>query len=249
MDYIIKINNLYYKDVLNNINLELSNKSFNILIGRNSSGKTTLLKSIMGLNECSGSIFIDISKNEISTVSSENELLEGTVLYNLKYPMENLGKKNTNKIISDLLKEYDCSYLLYKDISELTKSEYKIVQILVALIITPKLIIIDDTLDDIKPIIKMKLLKKIKELSKSVCVIWFTSNADYLEFADKIFLLNNGYIEDSFIFDEIFAKEKIFNKLNIKLPFKTELSNKLKFYELIKSNLNDIDEMVNEVWE
>ena len=56
MSSIIKIQNLYYKDILNDVSFDLEENTFNVLIGPNSSGKTTLVKCILGLIDYNGQI-------------------------------------------------------------------------------------------------------------------------------------------------------------------------------------------------
>ena len=60
MSSILKIENLNYKNILNDLNLTLKDKKINILVGSNSSGKTTLVKAILNLINYTGSIiFMD----------------------------------------------------------------------------------------------------------------------------------------------------------------------------------------------
>ena len=43
MESVLKINNLQYKDILNGVTLSLKENYFNILVGKNGSGKQLLL--------------------------------------------------------------------------------------------------------------------------------------------------------------------------------------------------------------
>ena len=52
----LNVENLYFKDILTNINIELKPGTINVLVGKNCSGKTTLLKSIVGVVDYSGTI-------------------------------------------------------------------------------------------------------------------------------------------------------------------------------------------------
>jgi len=249
MNYVLRIQNLKYEAIINDLNIELKSNTFNILLGKNSSGKTTLVNCISNIYKYSGNIYKSISDKEIGIVTEKNKLLSGTVLYNLKYPLINLGKKRgIDEIVNSFSKKYGINHLLYKDINELSKSEYKLIQILVSLIHDPKLFIIDDTLEDLDSLIRLKIINNLKDLSKDICVFWLTSNSDYLEYADNIILYDSGVIKEIITYKQVYSKEKLFNSLGFKLPFNVEFSNKLKFYNLISDDFKNIDEVVNEIW-
>ena len=98
--------------------------------------------------------------------------------------------------------------------------------------------IIDDTLEDLDSLIRLKIINNLKDLSKDMCVFWLTSNSDYLEYADNIILYDSGVIKEVITYKQVYSKEKLFNSLGFKLPFNVEFSNKLKFYNLIRCENN-----------
>jgi len=52
----LKVENLYFKDILTDINIELTPGTINVLLGKSGSGKTLILKSIVGFIDYSGTI-------------------------------------------------------------------------------------------------------------------------------------------------------------------------------------------------
>ena len=250
MDCVLKINNLSYKNILKNLNIELHNNTFNILIGKNCCGKTTLINSIIGLNKYDGRIDLFISKEDLSVVTEKNVLLSGTVIHNLVYPLLNLDIKEdkARKQVYSLSKKFGIDNILHKEIQGLNRSERKLVEILVALVTNPKFIIIDDSLDDLIYSYRLKVLNYLKEISKKSCVLILTSNSDYLEFSDNIYVMNEGIIEKETKYSQLFMDEKLLNKCKIKIPFIIDLSNKLKFYNLINKDYTSDDELISDIW-
>ena len=55
----LKVENLYFKDILTDVNIELKPGTISALVGKSGSGKTLLLKSIVGFIDYSGTISLD----------------------------------------------------------------------------------------------------------------------------------------------------------------------------------------------
>ena len=247
---ILRIDNLIYKDIINSLDLVLKSNTFNILLGKNSSGKTTLVNSILDLNNYTGNINLFISRNEIGVVTEKNKLLDNTVLYNLMYPLINLGYSESlaKKTAYDFSKKFGLDSILLKNINEISKKEYKLIQIILSFIHSPKLMIIDDSLNDLDYVLKHNVLEYLKELSKTTCVLILTSNTEFLEYADNIILFDSGKVLDVVKYEDLIKIDKIFNKLNLKLPFIIDLSLKLKFYGLINKDYKSIEDVVMDIW-
>ena len=47
---------------------------------------------------------------------------------------------------------------------------------------------------------------------------------------------------------DVIKDSKLFEDNNLELPFMLDITNKLNYYGLIKSNINNIDELVDELW-
>ena len=69
MGNVLEIKNLKYKNVLKNITFSLEENTFNILIGANGSGKTTIVNCIRGLIKYDGNISFDT--NNLPTNDNE----------------------------------------------------------------------------------------------------------------------------------------------------------------------------------
>lgn len=259
MSSILSVENLEYKDILNGISFDLEENSFNILLGENGSGKTTLIKCLLGLIKHSGTIIFsnnlmcEENKNEliksIGVVLDTNVFLPGTVLYNITYPLINLDFKEdvAKKKAYEISKKLGLNGLLLKDANDLSLSEKKLVSFAVAIVHSPKLIIIDDSLDELDEIQRGKILNYLKGLNKST-KLFVSSKEEDIILSDYLIILKKGKISVTGKTLDIVRDEKNFTKNNVEMPFLVDLSHKLKSYSVIEDVIFDEEEMVNEIW-
>lgn len=253
MSTIIEIKNLTVDKKLNNINLSIEQGTLNVIIGN--SGKTTLVKAIMGLIEYSGTISYNGSlitqKNQKDIIKNigyfrNNMLKNETVKDNIIYPLINLdlNEIEAKKKVYDICSRFKISDLLLKNINTLTHTEKKIISFIVSIIHNPKVLIIDDSIEDLDELNKNKILDYINK-SKLTC-IYLTNNESEILNSDNLIIIENGKLIDSGKTEEILKKEKIFK--NIGLPFLIDLSNKLKVYGLVDKIYLDTSEMIEDIW-
>lgn len=259
MDYILKIDNLHYNNILKGVSLSLKKNTFNVLMGANGSGKSTLIKTIFGLINYNGNIVFDNQlltstnienlRHQMGILTDDNILLEGNVLFNLMYPLKNLkySEQEAKNKIYNIADKLDINKLLFKNISELSFSERKIVKFSISIIHEPKLLLIDDTFDELDNYYRSKVLTYLKKLKKTT-ILFVTNNEKDIQISDNLFIIKNGKVKEFSGIDEALKNEKIFRESNSRLPFCVELSNKLKFYDLIDDDIFDLNELVNEVW-
>ena len=256
MESVLKIDKLKYKDVLKDVTFSLEDKSFNVLVGSNGSGKTTIVKAIRGLIKYEGNINLfgsDIknkdSNREVGFFLNENIRLDDTLFNELLNMLKNLNyeEDKAKKRIFSVAKKLDATYLLYKDIKHLLEYEKVIISFVFSIIHEPKLLIIDNDLEKLDSKHKNKILDYIKS-QKKLTLLFITNNSEYFYDVDKVLLLSDGKIIELNSFEEILKNEKKLIKCGSSLPFYADLSNKLMSYELLSSNILDAEEMVNEIW-
>lgn len=228
--------------------MSLNSNGFNIILGKNTSGKTTLVELILNMHKYTGIINISLSPDKIGVVTQNNSFIDGNVLDNLIFPLENLKVDNPKSIVYNFANMFDVDRILYKEIEELNFSEKKIIQILMSIIHKPKFIIIDDQLDDLEYKYRVKVLNYLKEISKHICVLMLVSSSYCLKYADNIFLFNDGVIVKKIKFDDLIDEEKLLAKMNVSIPFLYDLQNKLKFYNVLDEKYKSIDEVVKRIW-
>ena len=203
----LKIENVSKKlgdnNVLDNLSLTINDGSVFGLVGINGAGKSTLLRCIAGIYKCdNGSITID------DNLVFENELVKSDIFYvsdDPYYPM--------NSTISDLKTFYKSFYKfdeeIYTKYLELFKLKENViihtfskgmkrqVFILMALAISPKLLILDEAFDGLDPFVRLTFKKSLIELieNKNITVIISSHNLRELEdICDGFAILENHQI-------------------------------------------------------
>ncbi|MBQ9072576.1 MAG: ATP-binding cassette domain-containing protein [Bacilli bacterium] len=261
MSAVLRVENLSYKDILNNVSFEVEKNSFNVLVGPNSCGKTTLIKCLSGILEGNGNIFlnnfiisnkkIDISvKSDLGFVIDIPFVLGGTVLDNLIYSLMNIGydEIESKKKIYSISDKLDLGFLLVKKVNELNYSEKKLSYFLRGIIHEPTVIIIDDIFDSVNSFYKEKIFRYLKKL-KNRTIIFMTSNEKNILYADNVIIMKKGKIVEQAPLNDVINDERKLVKNGLRLPMVADLSHKLKAYGLINEITLEIDKMVDEIWE
>ena len=263
---ILKIDNLNYsKDdtiIFSNINLNVLKKDYISIIGLNRSGKTTLTKLLCAIIPTDNTFSInDISLNKqtvldyiehIGVVSNSlNIFLTKKVKDELILPLKNLGynELKINKTINNLTAFFEIDHLLTKNIDELTKDEATYLQIIIALVHNPEILILDDTISSLSLQLKEKTLLKLKQLNKQgLTIINITSDLETIYDSNKIYLLNNKSIEELGDVEQVFQEDNYLRKLGFKIPFIIDLSIKLKFYGLLDKIYYNLETLEENLW-
>ena len=209
MDY-LKIHNLSSNTSgfsLKNINLEIQKNEYFVLLGQSGSGKTMLLETIAGLNQCSGNIIFkgnDISlvateKREIGFVYQDFALFPNlNVEENIRFSQKYKEIKDEDKLFKDIVSFLKLEHLLKRETQDLSGGEKQRVAIARALFSRPKILLLDEPLSAIDPTFRNSIMKSLKEIHRryDVITIHVTHNfreASYL--ADKIAIIMDGEIK------------------------------------------------------
>lgn len=199
--------------VLNGVSFEVEEKEFVCLVGKSGSGKTTILKLIIGEEKPdSGEIFFDGEKinyfsqkqlckirRKIGVVFQDYKLLNSkTVFENLSFVLDILeedGKKQKDEI----LKALEIVNLAGKENfypQELSAGEQQRLAIARALITKPKLILADEptaNLDPYNTLDILDILLKINEMGKTILLA--THSKEVVEKLKKrVLVLEEGKI-------------------------------------------------------
>lgn len=260
MKKIIEIKNLNFSyknnSVFENFNLNIFDQNTSI-IGTSAAGKTTLAKIIAGLYfskdikinnlELNKENLTEIRKNVVVVLNDFSFVAE-TVYEEFAFGMENLClTKNQIKLrINKVNKLFNLENIIEKSPNDLTKDEKTLIKILSFVLMKPKLIIIDDLINNLNNALKYKLIDYINEMK--VNIVNITSNLEEVLFTDYIIVLNKGKIVLEGKTNLVLNEEKILKRLGFSLPFIVDLSRQLISYELIQEVYYDVDKLVGEVW-
>lgn len=250
----------YAREVLKDINLNVEEGSYTVIIGKTGSGKSTLIEHINGLLlPTHGEVLVnnvlitnpkskkekrELAKNlkvlrqDVAVLFqfSEQQLFETSVLKDIIFAPLNYGISEERAIFKakELIKlvGLDESYL-DKSPFELSGGEMRKVALCGVLALEPKVLILDEptvALDYKSREEIMTMVKKLKD-ELNMTIVLISHNMNYvLEYADKVFVLKNGKINFEGTVEELFADEKLLKENSLEQP---EL---LKFYNKLQEN-------------
>ena len=250
----------YAREVLKDINLNVEEGSYTVIIGKTGSGKSTLIEHINGLLlPTHGEVLVNnvlitnpkskkekrelakklkVLRQDVAVLFqfSEQQLFETSVLKDIIFAPLNYGISEESAIskAKELIKlvGLDKSYL-DKSPFELSGGEMRKVALCGVLALEPKVLILDEptvALDYKSREEIMIMVKKLKD-ELNMTIVLISHNMNYvLEYADKVFVLKNGKINFEGTVEELFADEKLLKENSLEQP---EL---LKFYNKLQEN-------------
>jgi len=267
MENIIIIENITFKyrnkDIFNNFNLAIKKGLLTTIMGPNGSGKSTLVKIIVGLLYFNGIVKIDdevLTKGNIKEIrkkigvvmsNPDNQFVAETVMDDIAFTLENMNYKRD--IIKQKIEEVT-RYLGIYDIlqynpHDLSGGQKQLVALASALVHDPEILILDEALSMIEPLEKDRIFKLLLDLKeKGLTIINVTHDIEESIFSDEIVVIDNGKIILKGTKEQVYEQDRILKKMGFELPFMVELSNRLKFYDLIDETIYDMETMVDILW-
>jgi spermidine/putrescine transport system ATP-binding protein len=196
--------------VLKDLDISIAQGEFISLIGPSGSGKTTTLRIIAGLEmPTTGSIVVD--GKEITTLLP-NERGFGMVFQhfalfphldvfqNVAYGLKVRGDSKTDieKQVLPMLDRVGLRPLANRRISELSGGQRQRVGIARALVVRPKLLLLDEPTGSLDTKLKLAMQTELKALhdESGLTFIHVTHNqSEALALADRVYVMNDGRIE------------------------------------------------------
>lgn len=207
--------------IVHDLSFTVEKGSFFALLGPNGSGKTTIIRLIMGaLSLHSGDILIDgksISKykakelaKKVAVMTQENEVgLDFTVqeIVNLgRYPHQSsiLFKENNehdDKIVEQAMIQTNITYMKDQPFSSLSGGEKQRVLLAKALAQEPSVLLLDEPTNhlDVRHTIELLDLLKQLQLNRDLTILAILHDLNIASlYADKIGLLRCGHLEGTY---------------------------------------------------
>ena len=199
------------KTVIDQITCEFKNKEVHVILGKSGTGKSVLLKMIMGLFKPElGRILID--NKDLNIAVNENDLIlshifQSSALLNSLTVLDNITIFLDENRIGSKDERVNKAYDILSDLgiqdsaksfpSELSGGMRKRVAIARSLIISPDILLYDEPTAELDPIntkVIAQIIKKLKNDS-SITQIVVTHDINFAySIADKISILENGKI-------------------------------------------------------
>jgi Fe-S cluster assembly ATP-binding protein len=196
------------RTIINKINFTFEKDKFYAVTGPNGSGKTTMAKLIMGINEVtSGSILFD---DKDITKHSITDRARAGIAYSFQNPARFKGttcrdllsiaaKTNDEQKLVDIITRVGICSLDFLDKpvdSKLSGGEIKKIELATTIALNPKVAIYDepDTGIDLWTIDPMVKLLKKEQSEQGTTTIVVSHNKVFLEAADILILIKDGSI-------------------------------------------------------
>ncbi|MDS1005881.1 ABC transporter ATP-binding protein [Clostridium sporogenes] len=211
---IVDLSFFYYSKlgILKNINLDIKNNDFYVIVGRNGCGKTTLLNIVSNfLDDYKGEILfdnynvrdidIDWLRKKISYIPQQPHIFQGTIDFNLSLSNENLSESykieacklvGLHSFIDTLPNKYNT--ILGKDGVILSGGQKQKLAIARAILRNPKIMILDEITSDLDSKSEVEIMSLLNQLKRKYTIITVAHRISSILYCPNIIVMDNGEI-------------------------------------------------------
>ena len=183
---ILKIKNVVSgygtSNVINDISFDIKESSILAISGRNGVGKSTLLKTIIGIVECKSGEIHFLEKNITKSRPTERSILgigyvpQGRDIFTSLSVKENISLPAISRKIKNLNNELDKIYSIFPILGEkqndlggsLSGGQQQQLAIARSLIFNPKVLLLDEPSEGIQPSIVSQIADKLNDISNNL---------------------------------------------------------------------------------
>ena len=195
---------------VDNLNLEIKDKEFVVLLGPSGCGKTTVLRCIAGLESPEkGEIYIgnrlvnklEPKQRDIAMVFQTYALYPHmTVFQNLAFPLENanLPKETIKEKVEKTAKLLRIENLLQRRPKQLSGGQRQRVALGRAMVREPKVFLMDEPLSNLDAKLRVYMRAELKKLQKKLGITTIYVTHDQVEamtMGDRVAILNSGALQ------------------------------------------------------
>ena len=247
---LVRIENLFFsynaqtEYVLKNINLEIHEGTFTVILGHNGSGKSTLAKLMnLILTPVEGRIFIDgqdVSQADIYEIrrnvgmvfqNPDNQIVASIVEEDVAFGPENLGFEpaEIRQRVDEALETVGMSEYKLHAPHKLSGGQKQRVAIAGVIAMSPRLIILDESTAMLDPSGRQEVLSTIKKLNqeKKMTVILITHYMNEAALADRVIVLKDGELYLDGTPKQVFSEFDKLKNAGLDVPQVTELMRSL----------------------
>lgn len=213
------INKKFGNFSLKEINIQIPEGEYYVLLGRSGSGKTRLLELVAGLSRPdSGDIWINgedvrnkkIQERNVGLVFQDYAIFPNmTVFGNIAYSLRarKAGREVIHSEVSRIAGELNISYLLNRYTHNLSGGELQRVALARTLITSPKILLLDEPMASVDASLKDDIKRTLRYLNRKGLTIVHVTH-DYREaisLATRVGVIHNGYIIQDGKPDDVFS--------------------------------------------
>jgi len=193
---------------LKGINLTIDKPGLYGLIGPNGAGKTTLFKCITGLlTPTEGKVILNSTEVDRKLLFQKNvfgfipedvglyENLSARDFLHILAGLHGLDKAQRKKRVQEIVDFVGIKYSPNKVVRYLSTGQKRILLIAGVLLHDPDILIFDESLNGLDPVVRSHVSNLMKELSKDK-IVFYSSHilTDIWKLSDEVFVLNNGLL-------------------------------------------------------
>lgn len=195
---------------LDNINLEINNQEFFVLLGQTGAGKTTTLRCIAGLDRPEeGSIYFDgerindfiPAERDVAFVFQSHILYPHLTVYeNMAFPLypRELPEDEINRRVNDIAEMLHIGHLLQRKPNQLSGGETQRVGLGRAMVRHPRLFLMDEPISNLDAKLRAEMRAEIKWRQQQLEATTLYVTHDQIEamsMADRVAVLDRGCIQ------------------------------------------------------
>ncbi len=198
------------KIIIDNVDLEIKDKEFLVLVGSSGCGKSTLLRMIAGLEDITkGEIYIDDKcvnnvhpkDRDIAFVFQNYALYPHMSVYeNMAFPlkMRKMSKKDIDAKVKEAAEILDLTELLNRRPKQLSGGQRQRVALGRAIVRNPKVFLMDEPLSNLDAKLRVQMRAEIKKLHQKLQTTFIYVTHDQTEaltMGDRIAVIDKGVIQ------------------------------------------------------
>jgi iron(III) transport system ATP-binding protein len=193
------------------LNLEVEQGEFFTLLGPSGCGKTTALRTLAGFIEpSSGDVYVDgkavtrlpSDKRQVGMVFQNYALFPSmSVWENIAFGLRVRKEKpaESERLVREIAQRVDLSdEQLRKNVAELSGGQQQRVAVARALVLQPKILLLDEPLSNLDAKLRHQLRQQLKELQSEfgITTVYVTHDQDEaLAMSDRVAVFNKGVVE------------------------------------------------------
>jgi len=210
---------------VNEMNLEIKDREFFVLLGPTGAGKTTTLRLVAGLeNQDRGDVYIGgVNVKELSPAVRDVAFVfqyytlypHYTVRQNLEFPLKSRLRRTPqaeiNNKVSEVAKILHIDHLLDRETVNLSGGEMQRVALGRAMVRTPKVFLMDEPLSNLDAKLREEMRRELSRLHFDLGSTFFYVTHDQVEamtMGDRVAVLNEGNILQIGTPDDIYNSPK-----------------------------------------
>ena len=198
------------KVIIDNVNLEIEDKEFIVLVGASGCGKSTILRMIAGLEDITSGT-IEIEDRVVNNVHPKDRdiafVFQSYALYphmnvydNIAFglKMRKFDKKTIDEKVREVAEILDLTQYLDRKPKQLSGGQRQRVALGRAMVRKPKVFLMDEPLSNLDAKLRVQMRSEIKKLHKKLDTTFIYVTHDQTEaltMGDRIVVLNKGIVQ------------------------------------------------------